>query len=95
MDGLKDGARGRNRTRDIFITSEVLYQLSYSGGITILGPLWILAKDSRSDYDERISFASASLRDGRLSGPPTSLVTCAVGESGSHSRVNVRPGSAR
>ena len=25
------GARGRNRTRDIFITSEVLYQLSYSG----------------------------------------------------------------
>ena len=31
------GARGRNRTRDIFITSEVLYQLSYSGGGTILG----------------------------------------------------------
>jgi hypothetical protein len=39
------GARGRNRTRDIFITSEVLYQLSYSGGQTILGrpndPKWI------------------------------------------------------
>jgi hypothetical protein len=30
-------ARGRNRTRDIFITSEVLYQLSYSGGRPILG----------------------------------------------------------
>ena len=28
----RGGARGRNRTRDIFITSEVLYQLSYSGG---------------------------------------------------------------
>ena len=34
-----DGARGRNRTRDIFITSEVLYQLSYSGGRPILGRL--------------------------------------------------------
>ena len=33
------GARGRNRTRDIFITSEVLYQLSYSGGLSILDPL--------------------------------------------------------
>ena len=32
-----DGARGRNRTRDIFITSEVLYQLSYSGGRPSLG----------------------------------------------------------
>jgi hypothetical protein len=31
-------ARGRNRTRDIFITSEVLYQLSYSGGRPILPP---------------------------------------------------------
>jgi hypothetical protein len=36
---MADGARGRNRTRDIFITSEVLYQLSYSGGGTILGRL--------------------------------------------------------
>jgi hypothetical protein len=35
----RSGARGRNRTRDIFITSEVLYQLSYSGGKTILGRL--------------------------------------------------------
>ena len=34
-----EGARGRNRTRDIFITSEVLYQLSYSGGRPILGRL--------------------------------------------------------
>jgi hypothetical protein len=33
------GARGRNRTRDIFITSEVLYQLSYSGGSASLGRL--------------------------------------------------------
>ena len=46
------------------ITNEVLYQLSYLGGRSILGPPRILAKDSRSDYDERISFASASLRDG-------------------------------
>jgi hypothetical protein len=30
-------ARGRSRTRDIFITSEVLYQLSYSGENPILG----------------------------------------------------------
>jgi hypothetical protein len=28
-----------NRTRDIFITSEVLYQLSYSGGPSILDSL--------------------------------------------------------
>jgi hypothetical protein len=35
----REGARGRNRTRDIFITSEVLYQLSYSGGTPILGRL--------------------------------------------------------
>ena len=40
--GLPRGARGRNRTRDIFITSEVLYQLSYSGGGTILSPLTVL-----------------------------------------------------
>ncbi len=39
LDGWSptNGARGRNRTRDIFITSEVLYQLSYSGGLPILG----------------------------------------------------------
>ena len=36
---VPDRARGRNRTRDIFITSEVLYQLSYSGGRPILGSL--------------------------------------------------------
>ncbi len=27
----KFGARGEDRTRDLFVTSEVLYQLSYSG----------------------------------------------------------------
>jgi hypothetical protein len=37
LPGWACGARGRNRTRDIFITSEVLYQLSYSGGKAILG----------------------------------------------------------
>ncbi len=30
-----NGARDRNRTRDILITSEVLYQLSYSGPYNI------------------------------------------------------------
>ena len=31
MKKIRDGAGNRSRTRDIFITSEVLYQLSYAG----------------------------------------------------------------
>ncbi len=29
--GIKNGANDRNRTDDLFITSELLYQLSYIG----------------------------------------------------------------
>ena len=31
QDGLGFGAAERNRTADLFITNELLYQLSYSG----------------------------------------------------------------
>ena len=36
---LKTGAGNRNRTYDLIITNDALYQLSYSGAARILGKL--------------------------------------------------------
>ena len=33
---FRDGAGNRNRTRDLLITNQLLYQLSYAGGTEIL-----------------------------------------------------------
>ena len=34
----KNGAAGRGRTCDLLVTNELLYQLSYSGTLTIILP---------------------------------------------------------
>ena len=43
LRGSNNGAGTKNRTRDILITKQVLYQLSYTGSLVAMG--WIRTND--------------------------------------------------